>query len=341
MKKLLKVFSFILSIVIYSCANEPIDSININNDLVDEDLYNLITQVSDDNGENAINCIEFNYSFALFVFDENEDFIEAVSMHSNEQFSLFLANLNPTYSISVNYPISGTLLNGDLVEINNNVELKEAIDNCTADEFKRKCDNTLKDCIWKISPLIGYPNSYEGNYYYLNQNGTVQFHVDNKVYFGTWITLYIGTELFLNIDLNDNAGIEADWDHNWLINYLSDTEMQLDNGSTIVRILKDCTIPCDLTTYQECENPVGSGISQFNLQSRIHCTGVPPNHDITSALVYTYYETEIDAMNGINPVSPLDYTNIENPQLLYVRIEYISTGEVLGFLDITIEAISC
>ncbi len=341
MKKIFKSLPLLLILIFSSCEDEPIGDMNINFDVLDEELYNLVASVSDDNGETAINCIEFNYSFAVFVFDENLEFIEAVAITDNFTFSNFLGNLNENYSISINYPITGTLHNGDLVDINNNAELKMAIDDCVNDEERRRCNNTLVDCVWQIRSQTGAPNEFQGAYFKVNTLGVVQFHYNNDVYFGNWVTLFIGDDLFLNIDLNDDAEIEEFWDFNWKVNLLSDRIIDITNNNYQVRIEKDCSIPCEIGKYQVCEDENNPGVGEFALQKFTTCIGIPPTHDVVSSITYTFFETEEDALNNTNAISPTSYQNIENPQTVYVRIAYRESGELLFITNIIIETMVC
>jgi hypothetical protein len=341
MKHLVKFVILSFLVILSACENEPIGTMNLNQQVLDEELFELIVQVAETEGENAINCIEFNYAFVIFVFDAQMEFTEAVSIRSDLEFSTFLGNLDETYSISLNYPISGTLNNGEFIEINTNEELKEAIDACQAEELQRRCNGTLIDCVWIVGELEDHPNDYEGAYYKLRYDGSVQFHYKDDVFFGTWVTLFIGQELYLNIDLNDDLAIEAFWDLNWKVDLRSNERIEISDGDTEVLIQKDCSIPCVETGYRLCEFEDNPGFAEFILEDYTTCIPVPYTHDVVSAVTYSFHETEEDALLGVNPVSTTSYENTSNPQIIYVRIVYKETGEVLHLSQIAIEAIPC
>lgn len=323
------------------CENEPIGSFDINENTMDQELLELVSHIPENEGEEAINCIEFNYPFVLFVFDATMEFVEAKSIRSDPEFSNFLGSLHPDFSISLNYPISGTLENGELIEINTNEELKEAIDECQAAELLRRCNGTLIDCVWKVGAVEGQPNEYEGAYYLLRSDGSVQFHYKEDVFFGTWITLFIGADLYLNIDLNDDADIEAFWDLNWQVDLRNDQRIEIADGDRQVLIEKDCSIPCEETGFQVCEFDDNPGFAQFILKNYTTCIAIPSTHDVVSAVTYSFHETEEDALLGINTISTMGYENSSNPQTIYVRVVYKETGEVLRLTTILIEAIPC
>ena len=341
MRYLLKLTLLSILIITYACENEPIGSFDVNVNTLDEELFNLVVQIPENEGENAINCIEFNYAFVLFVFDGSMEFVEAKPIRSDLEFSTFLGNLDPEFSISLNYPITGTLENGELIEINTNQELKEAIDACQAEELQGRCNGTLVNCVWKVGTVEGQPNEYEGAYYLLRSDGSVQFHYKEDVFFGTWITLFIGTDLYLNIDLNDDADIEAFWDLNWSVDLKSNERIEIADGNRQVLIEKDCSIPCIETGFRVCEFEDDPGVAEFILKNYTTCIAIPATHDVVSAVTYSFHETEEDALLGVNPISATAYQNISNPQTIYVRMVYKETGEILRLASIPIEAIPC
>lgn len=337
MKPLFKILYLTLFLSLTSCENEPFGRMDINDNVLEIELLELVKEVSDA----TIECIEFNYPFVLFVFDDQGNFINTVSMRSDLEFSKFLGNLEETTTISINYPITGTLNNGELVDINNNRELKEAIDACRTEELRGRCNRTLTDCVWKIGSVEGFPNAYEGAYYKLRYDGSVQFHYNADVFFGTWVTLTIGQEVFLNIDLNDDPEIEQFWNLNWLVDLRSDLRIELSDNDVPVLMEKDCGIPCVAEGYQVCQLLDDPGIAEFALQDYTTCIPIPATHDVVSAVTYTFHETLENAQFGLEPISSTYYINLSNPQVLFARVAYKETNELLLVFEFLIEAIPC
>jgi len=331
----------LIAFVLFACQVEPINKPQIDVNLLDEELLDLVSRIPETETETSIDCIEFNYPVALFVFDENEVFIEGVSISGDREFITFLEHLPENHRISLNYPISGTLTNGEIVEITTNEELKEAIDACRAEELRGRCNRTLTNCVWKIGSVEGFPNGYEGAYYKLRFDGSVQFHLNNDVYFGTWVTLTIGYEVFLNIDLNDDPELEDFWNVNWLVDLRSDARIQLSDEGTPVLMEKDCSIPCVVEGYRVCEFEDDPGFANFVLEDYTPCIPIPSTHDVVSAVSYTFYETEANAELGIDPISSTSYINLTNPQTLYARVAYRESNELLSVFEFLIEAIVC
>lgn len=327
----------LIFLVFTSCENEPLGQMNINKKVLEPELLELVKGVSD----STIECIEFNYPFILFVFNEQGTLMTTVVITSDLEFSTLLGSLEETTTISINYPITGTLSNGEMVDIHSNMELKQAIDACRTEELKRRCNRTLPECVWKVGLVEGFPNSYEGAYYKLRYDGSVQFHLNDDVYFGTWVTLSIGQEVFLNIDLNDNPEIEAFWNHNWLVDLRSDPQIELSDNGIPVLMEKDCSIPCVAEGYRVCEMLDAPGQADFILEDYTPCIPIPSTHDVVSAVSYSFYETEENAQLGIDPIPSTSYLNTTNPQTIYARVAYKETNKLLLVFEFLIEAIPC
>ncbi|MBC2845687.1 DUF7619 domain-containing protein [Winogradskyella flava] len=77
--------------------------------------------------------------------------------------------------------------------------------------------------------------------------------------------------------------------------------------------------PSDL---ELCDDELNDGIAVFNLA--VLDAGILGNQD-PSNFILTYYQSQSDAENGVSPV-PLIYTNITNPQTMFVRLEEAVSG---------------
>ncbi|MGJ8667248.1 MAG: hypothetical protein ACSHW7_12835 [Patiriisocius sp.] len=340
MKKIFKILLFVFAAVIISCQDEPVAEDIINRNMVDEELFNFLqsTAGSDDL---SIDCIKFNYSFTVFEFDTAGEIVRATAIFDDFQFVQFLDNVPENNTISINYPIAGTLENGEVVNIETNEQLKEAIQRCAKEEYQIRCNNTLKDCNWKVVPVDDEPNDYEGSVYSLKSSGKVEFHHQSNVYFGTWVTLYIGDVLYLNIDLNDDEDIETFWDANWTIELRTLNDIYLENDGTNVALKKDCSLDCNSSTLRACEADDTPGQAVFNFLSYTSCFEIPFGHNALEAITHNFYETEMDALEAINPISNTEYTNTTNPQTIFVRTAYIETQELLQIKEITLEVAPC
>jgi hypothetical protein len=339
-KKFIRILVILQLALFISCTDEEISSININTDVVDDELFQLIERVSS-TGDDSIECIKFNYSFPLFIFDENLEYVGVALITDDVQFSDFLLNLPEKYSISLSYPIAATLSNGDLIDINSNEELALYIDACTEEAYQRRCNRALTSCVWDVSSLDGFPNDFEDDYFYLNNFGIIQYHSGNNIYFGTWTTFFIEDDLHLNMSINTDGEIANTWNYDWNVVIFADDRIELETASNRTLIEKNCSIDCANESFEICEIEMVPGFAEFSFQDYSFCIPIPMAHDLVSAVSFSYYETEEDAIAGTNAISSAEYTNTANPQTIFVRIEYFESGELLGFWEISIEAIQC
>ncbi|MEX0998058.1 MAG: CARDB domain-containing protein, partial [Flavobacteriaceae bacterium] len=80
------------------------------------------------------------------------------------------------------------------------------------------------------------------------------------------------------------------------------------------------TPPADMTPYELCDDLVADGFTSFDLISKVpEITATPPN------ITVTFHESQADADTGDNPLPNIDYTNIANPQTIYVRVDDTDT----------------
>ncbi|WP_425077817.1 T9SS type B sorting domain-containing protein [Psychroserpens sp. S379A] len=103
-----------------------------------------------------------------------------------------------------------------------------------------------------------------------------------------------------------------------------------------IRVLPSPEVPTAIDDYVICDTN-DDGFAQFDLSSKdseILGTQVP------SDFMLTYHVTEADADSGANPIANVtNYTNVTNPQTIYVRLVSNVNGCVTstGFFDIRVE----
>lgn len=344
MKHLWYIPFLLLLTVFNSCENEPISKADPSKVIqVNSELYNLIQKAAGSDFENEITCIDFNYSFTLVIYDENMDIFGYQIINSDIAFSDFLATLEEGKSISLSYPITSVLDNGQPYVINNNDELKEAIDKCLEADTIATCNNILTQtsCIWKVSHLDGPNSEYGGSYFEVSNFGNAGLYFQENAFGGTWVTYFIESELHLNIFLTGNEEVSDDWNFDWKVVSFDQSQMEITNGIDTFRLTKDCYEPCRKFLFEECEIEPSSQRAVFDLESYFECffpfTGISDPSTVT----WSYYETYEDMLAGTNPIANLMYENSLNPQVIYVRFDDIITGEMVSFLPIILKTINC
>lgn len=343
MKKTVHILAFLLIFLSMGCEDEPIAEVHYSTDFifVETDLYQLIKRVTKPDSSEGISCIKFNYSFVIFVFDSNQEFLRAEGINDNEEFTFLLENLEEGESISLNYPLSAITTNGNLIEINTNDELKEAIESCIKEEIVNNCNGALckPQCAWVITAFSN--TDFEGAYINHNMDGSFNLYHASNVYFGTWITYFVGDQLYLNMHFIDNGAVAETFNFEWKLDYNSNEIMTLTAGEHSLSIAIDCELPCFEEYYTQCEIEGNDGTANFVLQQYILCFGNNFGSSTKYPIQFSFYETADDAQSGNNQISPTSYTNIENPQIIYFRSSEMETGNITGFGSFNIKAISC
>lgn len=344
MKNLHFIVLLLFLAIFNSCENEPFQTTDLSNViLVDSELYELIERVARKDFENEITCIDFNYPFTLIVYDSNMDILAYEPIDNDHQFSIFLDNLDQGKSISLSYPITSILNNGHTYEINNNEELKEAIDKCVEVDTLITCNTILTEvyCIWHLTHLQGPNSQYHNSYFQTSNYGNAGLYFNNGSFDGTWITYFIEGKLHLNIFITGDQNVGDHWNFDWNVISFTDSEMEITNGTDQFLLTKECPKPCKKFLFEECESTPGSGKAIFDLESYTECffplSGLSDIFEVT----LSYYETYDDMIAGTNPLVNLHHENTTNPQLIYIRFDDINSGMMVGSISIILKAINC
>lgn len=342
MKNIYFILALILIPALHSCENEPISKADPSLVIeVNSELYNLILKSASNDFENDITCIDFNYSFTLVIYDEDMEILDYQIIRSDIEFSDFLGSLEEGKSISLSYPISSVLENGETYIINNNDELKEAIDKCinadTVSTYNRILTQT--SCNWKIDHLDGPNREYAGAYFEVRTSGNAGLSFQDNSYGGTWITYFIENELHLNIFITGDEAVSTVWNFDWKVISFTDESMVIDNGINRFELLKGCVDPCIKFFFEECE--ISPGVARFDLESYFECFFPYSGISDASGVSWKYYKTFEDMEAGINPIVNLIYENTINPEVIYVRFDDINTGEFITVVPIILKAINC
>ncbi len=327
-----------------ACENEPIGQADPSKVIqVNSDLYGMLQRAAGNDFENEITCIDFHYSFTLVIYDENMTIERYKTIGSDIEFSEFLGALEEGKSISLSYPITSVLEDGQHYTINNNEELKEAIDRCIVKDAMINCTNILTEtsCIWKIEHLEGPNGHYSGSYFEVSSSGNAALFTTDNTYAGTWVTYAIENELHLNIFLIGEGQTNNNWNYDWKIVEYTESTIEIDNGIDNFLLTKDCYEPCRKILFEECEMEPGSGTAVFDLESYFSCYFTLTHILDVSTVSWNYYLTTDDLLAGTNAIEELMYVNTENPQIIYIRFNDLNTGAFIEYIAIVVKAVEC
>jgi hypothetical protein len=249
--KNLKYILLLFTLSFFSCQNEPIgENAQSKTEIIkkDSELYTLLEKVTT-KGKNVtenIVCIDFIYPFKLILYDENLAPIGSKVLSSDIQFSEFLGSLSVDQSISISYPISTKMDDDTVFEVNNNQELKIAIDSCSKEDIIAYCNSLFggcnceeKICIWKIPYTLGNDNKYASGFFESNKDGTLLFNYNGLNYKGTWVFLFVDNKLHLNINIEGDSHTAKDWNIDRMIE-LNDDEIVIKNDIKDIILRRHC-----------------------------------------------------------------------------------------------------
>ena len=314
--------------------------IEINNN---DELEGFIADCFGENEEDDdIECIDFQYPLTLSLYNTNFEIIETVTIENDEALYSFIENLDGSVLASLNFPVSLILNDGSIMVVNSNQELQATIevaeDTCDEDDDYDWNDDdecteefvelALKECLWNIVSYNGdnvfetYEITFDPNYgFTVAEEGTI-------IHDGTWSVFEEGDTIVLGLETSfeDLAGT-------WIVEECEIDRFELINetatGTIEMVIERDCESNTDSfdcfssfnATITACDYDADS-FTEFNLTQAFDNCEQPTIH------LLTYHETLADAQTATNAlVNPTAYTNtVATPQTIYVRVELISNN---------------
>lgn len=322
-----------------------------------EELDDFIADCFGENEEDDdIECIDFQYPLTLSLYNTNFEIIETVTIENDEALYNFIENLDGSVLVSLNFPVTLILHDGSTVEVNNNQELEEVIqaaeNECDEDDDNDWNDDdecteefvelALKECLWNIVSYNGddvfetYDIIFDPNYgFTVADNGTI-------IHDGTWSVFEEGDDIVIGLETSfqDLAG-------NWTVVECQIDRFELVNetatGTAEIVIERDCETNANpfecFSSFDAivtaCDYDM-DGFAEFDLTQAFSNCEEPTIHALT------YYELLIDADAEVNPiVNPTTYNNIVvAPQTIYVRVELVS-NDTFEIFEIQLVAEEC
>ncbi len=247
MKKILNLLPILILLLSASCQNDFDDKIKLPEIFGKNDsLFGLLKNVTSDETDplNTIVCIDFIYPFQLLIYNENYQVIDQIILNGDDMFSDYLANLPNNNYISISYPLQTTLADGTVFTVNNNAELKLAIDACSREDIISYCGslfgNPQGTCVWKVPFVDNEDNEFAGAVFTANFDGTINLHHLNNNYTGTWVFLFLNDELHLNINLSGTSDVASSWNLNYKTTTFEDDLIEIKSNNIERTLIKSC-----------------------------------------------------------------------------------------------------
>ncbi len=311
--------------------------------------------------DDDIECIDFQYPISISVYDTMYQVIETVTIANDEALYHFTMSLEDGVLASLNFPVTMILSNGDTVTVQNNQELEavieDAMDDCDEDDdndWDDHCpqeylEELLLECHWIASTDL-FSNVVSDNFFF-NEDGTLVIRSGvsgNVVSEGTW---EFGTsasgDLSLSIQQIDVAPYDA-LNHEWIVDscdegYVSNPFIGLVFENHVLNLYMECEDSTTNDCFEEVsievcdEDGVVDGITETDLTAPfVNCA------TITTHTVL-YYETYNEAIASVNPIAyPEAYTNtVAYEQTVYVVVANINDDSDREIYEIHIEVEDC
>lgn len=135
----------------------PIDLIYENYNIYPINNETELVRYSDDcSGSNEITCIDYVYPITYFTYNSNQQQTGSIVVHNDVEMYLFLQDLSTDDFISIDFPISVILADGNILVVNNNLELETAIMDCVNNANTDPVDPTqfeqdLTNGVWYVT----------------------------------------------------------------------------------------------------------------------------------------------------------------------------------------------
>lgn len=279
----------------------------------------------------VIECVDFVYPISFAIYNTDFQVIDTVVINSDAELYVFLEDLNTPVNgavlASLNFPVTLVYANGSTVEVNNNQELETAIDQAQEDcDGVVACDEDffigeLTECYWNITSFQGNDTFSE---YYLNFKGSDSLQVTTPnfdIIEANW-TLSDNQELVIsnfNNDVNGSWVLDNCYDNGQfqLSQEIDGTdqvlEMTLEQNCTVIENPFSCFSD---TTITACDYD-GDGVALFELETQVLGTVL-----CDFEFYPTFHISMVDAETNTNALpAPNSYSNVSNPETIYLRIE--------------------
>jgi hypothetical protein len=186
----------------------------------------------EDEDDDDIECIDFVYPISASVFNTNNEVLSTFTFNSDSDLYEFIDDLDEDDLVGFDFPISLTLADGSLLEVNNFDDLEDAIDeyddDCDEDDDYDYDDDDCDDCTpnqlesvltacegWYIDELERNDNDLEDNFngylFNFSDNGSVTVSWDNDEASGTWSIEGTGNDMTVTFDIPGFDDINDKW----------------------------------------------------------------------------------------------------------------------------------
>ncbi|MBU3011446.1 hypothetical protein KO506_08530 [Polaribacter vadi] len=205
------------------------------------DALNAECENAEEEGRDAISCIDINFPVTMLTYDISLEQTGSVVLQSEQQLYSYMTSLGSDELFAVNYPIRTTLSNGTEIQITSDAEFQNAISDCVQYEDEKddaantaaEAEAVLSGTKFKVETFINNGVDTANDY----AEWSIEFTNDFKIVATNFVNSALGeiegtysvsseTEAFVNINFASNTALSA-LGNNWVISTYSTTLITL------------------------------------------------------------------------------------------------------------------
>ena len=208
------------------------------------------------------------------------------------------------------------------------------------DCYAEDINSNLVECVW-----FGVTNLYDTlapEIFTFNSNGTVSTQSSGGETIGTYTV--VSAENNVNIVFDFNSEPYNLLSTEWLVIECEDNRVKAVNGENYVLFEQDCEwspgpLGClEASAIVKCDEN-NDGFEVFNLYEGLNEI---ENCEIYNAVSVSYHTSLVDAESDVNELTGVtSYTNVSNPQTIYVRVEVLNNPSQFEILEIELLLEDC
>jgi hypothetical protein len=240
-------------------ALEDYSTVTVNSDT---ELTALASNCAGENDfDDDIECIDFQYSITASVFNVNNDVINTITINNDNDMYNFIDDLDQFTAVTINFPIVLVLADGTTQNVSTIQELENAIeaaeDTCDEDDDYDYDDDDCDFCTtndlesifatctgWEVSELERNDNdltdTYNGYLFTFNNDGTIAVVQGATTWNGTWTASGTGNNITLTISVNGLPDFNNTWNLVEIEEEPDEANFDLQLGEDSLSFRSDC-----------------------------------------------------------------------------------------------------
>ncbi|MGS2725363.1 hypothetical protein ACU8DI_02050 [Psychroserpens sp. BH13MA-6] len=218
--------------------------------------------VGENENDDDIECIDFQYPITASIFNENNDLISTITINNDNDMYDFIEDLDEFAAVTINFPLSVIFADGTTQIINSIQELANAIemadDTCDEDDDNDFDDDDCENCTtndlemvfadcseWWVDKLERNDDDLEDNYvgyaFVFNNDGTILVTQGANTYNGTWVASGTGNNISVVINVTGLADFNDNWNLHEIQQEPGEVKVDLRIGDDRLRFESDCS----------------------------------------------------------------------------------------------------